>query len=281
MKYFLFYISLFFILNACQQTIGGNDSRKDDLVLAEVKGEKFYHSDISKNQFRNKSAKDSLAILRNIVDKWVNEEIFSVKAKEKISTLNEISFEASNYKRALITAAYEKQLLSNFELNLTESDLNDYYNEHLEYFIFEEPYYEINYILLPRTTKNLARIKKAITDGTKNHWLDNYCSHQPEKCVFKNSKIEKYSFLKESLKIPTNKLVPSLNYYYQYISNELVTIYRINKKYNVGDVAPLEMVEKELTNLAMHNKKQVYLKEIKEKTIQKAKNDKIFEKYIN
>ena len=111
--------------------------------------------------------------------------------------------------------------------------------------------------------------------------MDNYCVQKPEKCVINSSTIAKEVFLQENLKLPNYKLKRSLIYNYQYISNELVMIYRINKKYNVGDIAPVEMVKKELTNLARYKKKQAYLLEIKEKTIQNAKNDKIFEKYIN
>lgn len=281
MKHFLVYISLFLGLNACQNILGGEDTRKDDLLLAEVQGDKFYLSDIPKIQFSNKSEEDSTAILKKIVDEWIDDEVFSFTAKEKISNLNEITFETDNYKRALISAAYEKLLLDKFELELTEEELLSYYNEHLDFFIFEEPYYDINYILLPKTTKNLAKIKKAITDGSENHWLDNYCAHKPERCVIEYSVIEKHAFLTEKLKLPDHKLKSSEVYNYQYINKDLVMIYRINTKYNVGDVAPVDMVRNELTNLAMHKKKQDYLIEIKEKTIQKAKNDKIFEKYIN
>mgnify|MGYP006091396417 CR=1 FL=1 len=281
MKQFLFYISFFLVLNACRQNFSNENTRKNDLLLAEVKDSKFYFSDISKFQLNDKSAEDSVAILNKIIDNWIDEELFSLKAIENIPYLNAINFEADNYKRALISAAYEKQLLSNFQLDLTEEDLIIYYNNHIEFFVFEEPYYDINYILLPKTTKNLAKIKKAITDGSQNHWLDNYCAHEPEKCVIEKSVIEREIFLMKELKLPSQKLAKTIKYNYQYISRSLVMIYRINKKYGIGDVAPLKMVEKELTNLAMHKKKQDFLKEIKEKTIQKAKNDKIFEKHIN
>ena len=64
MKQFLGYLSILFILNACQQVLGGENSRKGDFLLAEVQESKFYFSDIPKIQFSNQSAEDSLAILR-------------------------------------------------------------------------------------------------------------------------------------------------------------------------------------------------------------------------
>ena len=123
MKQFLVYLSILFILNACQQGLGGENSRKGDFLLAEVQESKLYFSDIPKIQFSTQSAEDSLIILKRIVDEWINEEIFSLKAKETISNLNLITFETENYKRALISAAYEQELLENFELELSELEL--------------------------------------------------------------------------------------------------------------------------------------------------------------
>ena len=68
---------------------------------------------------------------------------------------------------------------------------------------------------------------------------------------------------------------------YQYIDAETVMLYKVIQKFNIGDIAPYEIVGNELTRLALYSKKQEYLLEIKEKTIQKAKNDKIIEKYNN
>jgi hypothetical protein len=67
------------VLNACRQNFSNENTRKNDLLLAEVKDSKFYFSDISKFQLNDKSAEDSVAILNKIIDNWIDEELFSLK----------------------------------------------------------------------------------------------------------------------------------------------------------------------------------------------------------
>jgi len=269
------------LLLACQNQSEIQKDRENDVLLAKVKNQNLYISDLPEMVFFNIEKVDSIATLKNYTQEWINEEILLLKAKENISKLEEINQEVKDYEKALINKLYEKEILNSLEIDISEDELMTYYNNHLEYFVFDENHYEIQYILLPKETSNLAVLKKAISKGKETNWMINYCHNNIDKCHISKSSIKNKKKLTEELHIPRALLKVGTKYKFQYVDNKTVMIYKIITVFRKGDVAPMKLVQTELTNLAIHNKKQEYLLELKEKTLQKAKNDKIFENYIN
>ncbi len=276
----LFSLSIVFF-SSCSYNTEEYTAKEGDVLLAKVEDKNLYLSEIAKTTFLNISKSDSLVVLNKYVENWIKEEVFLNKAKNNISNLEEIKNEVKTYERSIINSTYEKQLLKNIEVELTEDELVAYYNKHKEYFTFEEEYYKIKYVLLPKKTPNLAKIKKTISNGTTNHWLENFCHKEPNNCFIDQGTIKNLSFLKEQLKMINKQVKIGSKYKYHYIANDQVLIYKIVKIYKIGEIAPIEIIKDELTRLALHQKKQEHLQAIKEKTYQKAKNDKIFEKYIH
>lgn len=283
MKNISFYIFLFLSVLSCKNSSFNNSEKIDenDVLLARVDKKTLYLSDISKFKFQFISKKDSVAILNNYIENWIKEEVYANKAIEYISDLKLIKNDVADYERELLVAAYNKEMLENIDISITEDDLLNYYDKHKEYFIFEDIHYEINFVLLPKQISNLAKVKKAISKGEVNNWLTNYCVKEPNNCHIKNFAILNTKDLTENYNISKTNLKINTHYKYQYVDEKHVLIYKINKVYKKGDYAPIDVVKTELTRLAIKDKKQEKLLELKEKIIQKAKNDKIFEKYIN
>lgn len=282
MKRISLYFLSFILLSACSSGGNNKSENSENVLLANVNEKQFYLSHVSESVFLNLTAEDSIAVLKNLISKWVADETFLIEAKENISNSNEIENDVNNYEKELIIASYDKELLKNMEVDLTLADIEEYFDKHKDYFIFKEKHYSIKYMLLPSNISNLAIIKKAITKGEETNWMTNYCDSKPQNCHIKKSVLKNKNFLIESLELPKWEvsLQPSSKYKYQYHTDN-VLIYKIDNVFKVGDYAPLEIVKEEVTKLAMFNKKQEYLLEIKEKTFQKAKDDKVFETYID
>lgn len=270
---------LFFI--SCDSFKSKKSINENDIILATVADNQLYISDIASFNFENLSPEDSVVFLKKYVANWIKDEVFVLKAKEKLSNLDEIEADARKFENDLIKAAYQKKVTESLELSLNEEDLNKYYEAHKEYFLFEENHYEIKYIILPKSVSNLQQIRKTISQGKNSNFLSSYCTNNQGKCHIKLSQIKDATFLTSVLKLKESQLKVSSNYNYHYIDSENVMIYQIIDVKEEGTIAPLDLVRKEVSVLSMHNKKQEYLLELEEKSYQKAKNDKIFENYIN
>jgi len=277
----IFFIFTLILLFSCSSNSKTEKIREDSGTLAKVGSKRLFIADLPKFLFSNIDKKDSLDVLDNFTENWIKEEIYSQKAIEIISNLSYIETKAENYKRELIIDSYDKELLKNIEVDLSEKELLEYYEKHKEYFIFDEIFFELKYVIIPKNTSNLAKLKKSISKGEETHWLIDYCKKEPSKCFLKKSTIKNTEFLTKKLKLSTIKQNISNNYKFQYIDSDNVMIYKIVKVYKNGDIAPFEIVKSKVTSLALHKKKQDYLQDIKEKTYQKAKDDEIFEKFIN
>lgn len=266
---------------ACNKKAKPPPPLADDVLLAKVEAELLYLSYVPSFSFKGLSAADSTVFLKSFVENWIKDQVMVSNAEKSITGLAEIAFEAEKYKNDLIKAAYQKKLMETAEIVLTEDDLKEYYEKHKEYYLFDEDYFEIKYIILPKNISNIQQIRKNVSEGKNSNFLSSYCASNSEKCQISESQIKSETFLRSFLKLPENMLDISGGYKYHYIDDENVMIYNILSVKNKGQIAPLELVKKEVSIMTMHNKKQQYLLELEEKTYQKAKNDKIFENYIN
>lgn len=266
---------------SCNKTLKKPKPIEDDVLLAKVDKQLLYLSYVPDFAFEGLNAEDSTIFLKKYVENWILDEIMILQAEQSISNLDEIAFEAEQYKNDLIKAAYQKALMETAEIEVTDEDLKTYYDKHKEYFVFDENYFEIKYIVLPKSISNLQQIRKNLAEGKSSNFLSSYCANNSESCQVDKSRIKSETFLSSLLKMPESILEVSGGYKYHYIDNSNVMIYNILSIKNKGDMAPLDIVKKEVSILTMHHKKQEYLLNLEEKTYQKAKNDKIFENYIN
>ena len=278
-KFFYSLIVLSFL--ACNTNDTSKKIDKNDVLLAKVDNEQLYLSDIPLFQLNNLEFEDSVSFLKAYVQNWIKEEVIVQKAKENITNISTINRKAKQFKNDLLRAAYEKKVIESATVEISLKDLENYYKAHKEYFVFEENYYELQYILLPKNTSGIKQIRKNISENKPSAFITSYCNNNPEKCHLNKSVLKKESFVLNNLKLSKSALAKKSSYRYFYPTENTVLIYKINSKKNKGDIAPLEIVEKELSLMALENKKQEFLQDFEEKTFQKAKNDKIFENYIN
>lgn len=281
MKSFFAITLSFLLLQACSKGKSKQMVDENDIVLAAVAESKLLLSDIGSFNFLDLSEEDSILFLKNYTSSWIKNEVMVLKAKDILNNTDKIKAKAKAFENELIKAAYQKRILENLEISLTEEDLLKYYNEHKDYFLFEENHFEIKYIILPKTVSNLQQIRKTISENKNSNFLSSYCTNNQGKCHVKVSIVKGFSFLSGVLNMTENQLKESTSYKYHYIDDDNVMIYQILAIKEKGTTADLEIVQKEVSVLAKHNKEEEYLLELEEKTYQKAKNDEIFENYIN
>ena len=226
MNRFLLYL-LIILGFSCSGSSSSKEMSKDDVLLAEVKDKSLYLSEISRFNFNSLGTEDSISFLKDYTTNWIKDQILVLKVNDKIHSLQEIESETDKYRTDLIKAAYQKKALESIDVEISEVDLVSYYEKHKEYFLFEEVYYEMKYIVLPRNTSNLQQIKKNIKDNTPSSFIESYCVSNSYKCQLKSSRLKKQSYLKETLKMPNNLMRVSHSYMFHYMDEDNILIYTI------------------------------------------------------
>ena len=277
---FFFLFTLFIFVSSCKNKKPASDV-KNDVLLAEIKGNTLHLSDVPPFLLKSLSDQDSIAFLSKYVDSWLKNEVYTLEAIDNISNLNEIEYKTEQYENDLIRASYQESVLKAFEVELTEDELKTFYTKHIDYFKFDEDFYEVKFILLPKSTSNIQQLRKTISENKSSNFLDNYCQQNSDKCHLQNGLLKTKFYLEETLKIPLEDIVISNNYKFHYLDADYVMIYRIVSLKSAGSTAPFIFVKNEVGKMALHNKKQEYLLDLEEKIYQKAKNDKIFKKHMD
>lgn len=138
-------------------------SHEDDLV-ATAFDYKLFKSDLKGLVPPNTSKNDSIAIVSNFINNWVKEKVILNKAEKNLSK-DQMNFEEliNNYRNSLIIYTYENQLIKQLlDTNITEEEIEEYYNNNIDNFLLKENIIKVNYVKLESKSPYIQRIKQLL-----------------------------------------------------------------------------------------------------------------------
>lgn len=138
-------------------------SHEDDLV-ATAFDYKLFKSDLKGLVPPNTSKNDSIAIVSNFINNWVKEKVILNKAEKNLSK-DQMNFEEliNNYRNSLIIYTYENQLIKQLlDTNITEEEIEEYYNNNIDNFLLKENIIKVNYVKLENKSPYIQRIKQLL-----------------------------------------------------------------------------------------------------------------------
>lgn len=104
--------------------------------MARVYNEYLYEAELADVVQPGLSVKDSLSIVKNYINNWVNQKLLLYKAEKNLLD-EDLKFDQQlqDYRNSLIIFKYESKLISqNLDTVVTDSDIEAYYNENIENF---------------------------------------------------------------------------------------------------------------------------------------------------
>jgi hypothetical protein len=104
---------------------------------------------------------DSLLIRRQYVDAWVLRQVMLYEA-EKNLTSNEKKFDkqVEDYRNSLLIYAYQNKMIEKrLKKDISDQEMEDYYNQNKEKFRLRRPIIKINYVKLPLKSRYVQQIK--------------------------------------------------------------------------------------------------------------------------
>jgi parvulin-like peptidyl-prolyl isomerase len=161
-------IGLFF--TACSEK---DDNNRD--VVAQVNTATIKNTELEEAIPRDVSDEVRLALKRDFMEKWIEDEIFYQTAIKEGLNLNEKEkLQISNYERSLLIKKFLDSHLSN-NFRILDQEVEDYYNTHKREFTWDDDYIHIIHLVMENddaVIKTEIRGSKDLMEVIRKNSLD-------------------------------------------------------------------------------------------------------------
>lgn len=157
------------VLCLCLLATGCHLFENDDeeLSVAQVYDYTLYQSDLEGLVPEGVSAEDSISIVNNYVDQWIRQMVILAKAEKNVK--DDLSKQLNEYRNSLLTYAYEQQIVDQMlDTNISEEQIQEYYNEHSGDFLLKSAIVKAVYVKAPKNSPHLQRLRTLVSKSQFN-----------------------------------------------------------------------------------------------------------------
>lgn len=159
-----------YLLSGC---ISEGEDKKD--VVAQVNLAQITNAELEASLPDITSPEAKLALKRNLMETWIENEIFYQSAiKEGLSLTDSEKMMVKNYEKQLLVEKYLEKYL-NINYHVLDQEIEDYYDKHKQEFIWKDEYVHIIHLLVEtedRTINDEIRKSKNLLEVIKNNYFD-------------------------------------------------------------------------------------------------------------
>ena len=237
--------------------------------VAQVNGKFFYQEDLIKLLPYGLSTTDSTKLAKELIRKWAKDQVLFDKAEHNVRGDGHIEQLVADYRRKLILNNYEQRLIQQkMAEEVSEEELENYYEENKLLFILEEPVIKGVFIKAPRKTSGLKDLKKWYKDSSEESL------EQLEKFVLRNAVIYEYFYdrwmpvseLEGKITVNLTELGKDFdkNRNIEAEDEEYCYLLHIEEYFNKGEAKPYDMAKPEIIDLLANVRRVEFMQKVKE-----------------
>ena len=167
---FCFFMAGLLLAAGCSR----EDNNKRD-VVAQVNTAMITSSELEEAIPQDITNEVKLALKRNLMEKWIEDEIFYQTAVEEgLSLTEKEKIQIRNYERSLLIKKFlESHLSDNFKI--LDQEIEDYYNVHKKEFTWDDEYVHIIHLVMDNDDAGIRteiRGSKDLLDVIRKNFLD-------------------------------------------------------------------------------------------------------------
>lgn len=257
--------SLILLITACNN-YNNNAGREP---VAQV-GDKYLYADqIPFNANNGFSKEDSISIVRNYIDRWIRNELILSKAEDNLSEeyQNEINNKIEETRANLMIYQYEQQMmLQKMDTSVSEQEISDYYDSHLQNFTLQNNLLKALFLKLPVEVPNIDRARAWFRSDRQNdiQSLESYAYQFAEKFDDFGESWINMNFLLRELPVDIENEAYFLrnNRYYECSDASFHYMVNIRDFRLRGAIAPPEYVRDDIRTIILNNRKIDFLQEL-------------------
>ncbi len=252
--------------------------------VARVNEVYLYENDLEGIVDKNTSREDSTARVTAYVDSWIRKQLIIQEATSKMNIDEaEVERKVLDYRYSLIGYAYQNYYIrQHLNDTISEQEIVDYYNDHLDNFTLKQNIVKGTYIKVPKSAPRTNKIKDMIFSRKlkEQEELRSYCLsfssayHLGDSLWIEFDKLVVNSPIAE---IPNKIQFLKTNPYYETSDNDFLYYLKVDE-YKISDnVSPLEFVKEDIRNILLNKRKVELARTLENEVYQNAVKQKNFE----
>lgn len=231
------------------------------------------------------SGADSIAFLQSYVNKWAYNEAFYQQALNYLTEEEQdISKELENFKKELLSYRFEKKLINDkLDTNVTDSEIEAYYNANAENFLLKSNIVKVLYIKTPVSIPNLDKFKKLCYSSNPKdaEQLKNLCIQYANNYYMNDDTWLMFDDLKKEMAqlndVPEYTVEKGKTFEFTDVASfYFLKILDVKSK---NTLSPLNFEKNNIRNMLINQRKQKLINTIKKDFFDKAKSNKELEIY--
>lgn len=265
-------ISALLMFNACHVF----DFRSDDILLAKAYNSRLYLEDIQGLIPNGLNPSDSVAYVKQYVDRWLVNQVFLFHAVQSLP-VDQMSIDqmVNDYKEALIMHHYELNLISaQMDTIITDAQIEQFYDENTAYFKLKDNVVNVTYIKLPLASREARRVRAMYRSSESEvlEELEELCLyHAATYYIGKDSWMLFSDILKD---MPLNINNPSTylrNNTFAEITDDYFRYFLYIHDYRlIGDVSPLVFERENIKMFILNQRKKEFIKKMRQDLFNQA-----------
>ena len=230
------------------------------------------------------SEQDSLEIADRYIRNWIDDVLLYKKAEGNIPDNDRIDELVKSYRKTLITHSYIEQIVSQeVESNISETEIENYYNKNNGIFLAREPYVKGLYIKVPKTASGVSQVRQWYKDPSERS-VDRLEKYGLRNAVDYEYFYDRWRPLNEiMLRMPINEAEKNRYTKEKNIEVSDTAFYyflHVEEFLGQGEVLPLEYAGKDIKEILMNTKRVEFITRMKEDLYKEASENNDI-KYFN
>lgn len=279
----MLYLTILLISTGCIKTLEDNNSK----LLARVQDNYLYISDIQNIIPLNISPRDSITFVRGYVKDWVSTNVMIYQARLNLPE-KQLDFEKQleDYRNSLIIYRYESRLINqNLDTVVTDTDIEEYYNSHLNDFELKENITRAVYVIIENdsTTEVQYDYIFNLPDSLLFDSLNYYSQINTASSYIDTSKWLSFISIQQIIPIETyNRELFLKNNRFVKIPSKRYTYFLKFIDFKIkDDISPLAFRKNDIYNIIISRRKIKLAKEVRNNIYERALLNNEFEIYYH
>lgn len=265
MRKYITAIALILMIVACSRY--ENDGNRT--TVAYVGDRQLYADQIPVKTGNGVSKQDSIDIANNYIERWIRNELILSKAEENLSEEYQLEIEKKleETRANLMIYQYEQQMmLQKMDTTVSEQEIMDYYDRHIQNFTLQNDIVKILFLKLPLEAPNIERARAWFRSDNQDDIqnLESYAYQFADKFDDFGENWIRINFMFRELPDGIDDITGFLknNRYYETRDSSYFYFVNIRDFRLRGTVAPPEYVREDIRTVILNNRKIDFLQKL-------------------
>ncbi|MFT4753730.1 MAG: hypothetical protein ACI85Q_001278 [Salibacteraceae bacterium] len=251
-------------------------------IVVTVYGKSLYEEDLSKQIPFDASVEDSTSIRNSYINSWIDRQLMVRQAELNLPSRDQdVTRKLEKYRNDLLIFAYQNRLLlEKLDTNVSNTEVEEYYEKNKGNFALVDYILKAQYLKLDSTDKNLKKVGKWFVSDKEGEFekLEDYCYMHSSNYSFEGE----WMYLSQLLDI-----IPIVSYNKEKLlkNKKLIKFYDNGNCYLVrivdyklkDGVSPISLEKENIKRIILNNRKLQFLDKLSSDIYQNAKNQKEIE----